>query len=102
MFISLGAVIKNSQGFSFAFSPSCTFQEATGLLNYIFFPQLCSCQSQNSWLQGRAGDSLLNPSTSGNPDYHSLTSLFDSSLAKHNLISIRPPRRAARLDLMAS
>lgn len=36
------------------------------------------------------------------PDYHSLTSVFNSCLAKHSLISIRPPRRAARLDLMAS
>lgn len=35
-------------------------------------------------------------------DYYSLTSVFNLCLAKYNLISIRPPRRAARLDLMAS
>lgn len=65
MFISLEELIKNSQAFSLAFSPSHTFQEAIGLLNNVFLPQLCSFQSQNSWLQGRAGDSLLSSSTSG-------------------------------------
>lgn len=36
------------------------------------------------------------------PDYHSLSSVFNPCLAKHSLISVRPPRRAARLELMAS
>lgn len=65
MFISLENVTKNSQAFSLVFSPSCTFQEATGLLNSTFLIQLCRSQSQNSWLQGRAGDSLLSSSTLG-------------------------------------
>lgn len=89
-------------GFSLAFSPSCTFQEATDLLNHIFLIQLCSSQSQNSWLQGRAGDSPPALQHFRIHDYHSLTSVFNSCLAKHSLISIRPPRRAARLGLMAS
>lgn len=68
----------------------------------MFLLQFWSLQLQNSRLQGRDGDTLPSPSTSGIPDYHSLTSVFNSCLAKHNLISIKPPRRAARLDLMTS